>query len=54
MIIVSATAATAVYGIVLWIVGAFSSEEMAVAKEGLAFVKPLIKKWSKTPQNTLT
>ena len=54
MIVVSATAATAIYGIVLWKVGAFSREEIAVAREGLAFVKPLIKKWSKTPQSTPT
>lgn len=52
LVAVGATMALAVYAGVLWKSGVFSEAELATAREGLAFVKPLIAKWSKKPAQT--
>jgi hypothetical protein len=42
------------YALVLWKSGTFSTEEIAVGREGLAFVKPFMEKWARKPQSTHT
>ena len=41
-------ASLAVYLGVLWLVGAFAREEIATAREGIAFFRPLLAHWSTT------
>jgi PST family polysaccharide transporter len=47
-----ATVAMAVYAAALWKLGVFSPEELGIAREGLAFMKPFLAKWSKHPVRT--
>jgi O-antigen/teichoic acid export membrane protein len=44
--------ALAVYGVALWRLGAFSAEEIELAREGSRFLKPLLEKWTRHPQHT--
>jgi len=44
--------ALAIYCVALWRLGAFSAEEVELAREGSKFLKPFIEKWTRHPQQT--
>jgi O-antigen/teichoic acid export membrane protein len=43
--------ALAVYGLVLWKLGTFSVAEVELAREGGAFLKPFLAKWTRQPEH---
>jgi O-antigen/teichoic acid export membrane protein len=44
--------ALGLYCLVLWKLGTFTTDELELAREGSAFLKPLIAKWSGQPEQT--
>jgi O-antigen/teichoic acid export membrane protein len=46
----ASSAGCGVYALLLFKLGAFTADELDLAREGLSFMKPLIAKWTSQPQ----